>query len=383
MNTILSKRTSVWVIASIAVILLISSFVMATLGMVAIGFAGAINQCGIKVFAASPQYAPTPVPDITVQTVASKSASEAYFDQFSASQQAEMKKNAALIVSIGENRPEKLTTHDIEAAVGVAIQESHITNLTVAVDHDSLGIYQQRPSAGSWGTAAQILDPVHAINKFYDAMVRIPSAQRQSMKLIDIGIAVQIPNRAAYQRTWAWDTIASEIVSTYTNGGASQNGDGNGLSGDICTESAGVSVSSSNWQLPLASGSYCVLDGYGMRINPYSKVRKMHNGTDLACNDGDPIYAATSGTIEMAKPYGGYGNFVKINHANNISTGYGHMSRIADGITKGTEVSTGQLIGYVGSTGGSTGPHLHFEVTVDGQFTDPVPFMEQQGVKIE
>ena len=391
------RRVVSWVLASIVTFILIISLMVGFVGSIAIGFVGAIQACGIGLIFGQEGVSenlvtndpitgekledpdstetwigdPGPESDTSSTAVA---ASKAYFDQFSASQQAEMKKNAALIVKIGANRPEKLTDHDIQAAIGVAIQESHITNLLVAVDHDSLGIYQQRPSAKTWGTAEQIVDPVHAINAFYDHLVKIDPEKRKGMTLVEIGIAVQNPSVSAYTRNWKWDDIAKEIVATYKTGGSSD------LSGSICSASAGVSTG--EWQLPLTEGSYCVLDGYGMRVNPYSHKTKMHNGIDLACDNGDPIYAAHAGEVTFAGSNGSLGNYVELDHGD-VTTGYGHMVRIADNISSGGTVSAGQLLGYVGSTGGSTGPHLHFEVKVNGKFTEPIAFMEEQGVKIK
>jgi murein DD-endopeptidase MepM/ murein hydrolase activator NlpD len=82
--------------------------------------------------------------------------------------------------------------------------------------------------------------------------------------------------------------------------------------------------------------------------------------------------AAGSGTIEVAGREGGYGNYVRIRHANGYKTAYGHMLRFAEGVTKGVKVRQGQIIGYLGNTGMSTGPHLHYEVLVNNRFTNPL-----------
>ena len=99
---------------------------------------------------------------------------------------------------------------------------------------------------------------------------------------------------------------------------------------------------------------------FGMRNNPVSGVYKSHDGVDIGAAYGTAIYAAAGGTVVTAGWYGGYGNCVMINHGNGYTTLYGHQSRIA--VSAGQTVSQGQVIGYVGSTGNSTGPHLHFEV---------------------
>lgn len=105
-----------------------------------------------------------------------------------------------------------------------------------------------------------------------------------------------------------------------------------------------------------------------------------HNGIDFEGKTGMPIYAAADGTINHQGWYFNYGRTVKIGHADNFETLYAHMSRFADGMGPGSRVRKGDLIGYVGSTGRSTGPHLHFSVIVNGQFVDPQPFISGRGI---
>ncbi len=104
-----------------------------------------------------------------------------------------------------------------------------------------------------------------------------------------------------------------------------------------------------------------------------------HNGIDFEGKYGDPIYAAADGVVDHAGWYYNYGRTVKIAHADNFETLYAHMSRFAAGIAPGTYVHKGDVIGYVGSTGRSTGPHLHFSTIVDGQFVDPAPYLSENG----
>ena len=106
---------------------------------------------------------------------------------------------------------------------------------------------------------------------------------------------------------------------------------------------------------------------YGMRKHPILGYNKMHQGTDFAAPLGTPIMASGSGIILKAGWCGGGGNCVKIKHNSTYSTVYAHMSKFARGVKKGTRVSQGQIIGYVGSTGMSTGPHLHYEVIKNGK----------------
>jgi len=106
-----------------------------------------------------------------------------------------------------------------------------------------------------------------------------------------------------------------------------------------------------------------------------------HNGIDFEGKTGQPILAAADGVINHQGWYFNYGRTVKISHADNFETLYAHMSRFADGIGPGSRVRKGDLIGYVGSTGRSTGPHLHFSTIVDGQFVDPQPYISEGGAQ--
>ena len=106
---------------------------------------------------------------------------------------------------------------------------------------------------------------------------------------------------------------------------------------------------------------------YGMRKHPILGYNKMHRGTDFAAPSGTPIMASGSGTVTRARWCGGGGNCVKIKHNSTYETVYAHMKNFARGIKEGRKVKQGQIIGYVGSTGLSTGPHLHYEVIVNGK----------------
>ncbi len=113
-----------------------------------------------------------------------------------------------------------------------------------------------------------------------------------------------------------------------------------------------------------------ISSNFGMRRHPLLGYMRMHNGLDFRAGHGEPIYAVTDGVIAFAGRKGGYGNFIQINHGNNLSTGYGHMSRFAT--SAGQRVRQGQVIGYIGSTGLSTGPHLHYEMYRNGRPINPL-----------
>lgn len=110
---------------------------------------------------------------------------------------------------------------------------------------------------------------------------------------------------------------------------------------------------------------------FGWRSNPFGGAPEFHQGLDIAAPTGTTVTAAAGGTVIMAQWYGGYGNYILIDHGGGYSTGYGHLSSIY--VTTGQSVQRGQAIGAVGSTGQSTGPHLHFEVRIAGKPVDPAP----------
>ena len=115
--------------------------------------------------------------------------------------------------------------------------------------------------------------------------------------------------------------------------------------------------------------------GMGMRLHPIFQTLQVHKGVDYAAPSGTPTYTVGDGVVEFAGAQGGYGNMVIVRHANNHSTVYAHLSRIQ--VRKGQSVTQGQVIGAVGSTGWSTGPHLHFEFRVNGVYTDPQRIIQQ------
>ena len=119
--------------------------------------------------------------------------------------------------------------------------------------------------------------------------------------------------------------------------------------------------------------------GFGMRRHPILGYSRMHRGTDFAAPTGTPILAAGDGVVERAGPFSSFGNYVRIRHANGYETAYAHMSRFARGMRAGARVRQGQIIGYVGTTGRSTGPHLHYEVLRRGQQVNPMSLRVANG----
>lgn len=112
---------------------------------------------------------------------------------------------------------------------------------------------------------------------------------------------------------------------------------------------------------------------FGIRSDPFRGTAAMHAGVDIPGPVGTPIYATADGVVSHAGRQGGYGNLVELNHGKGIATRYGHLSKIL--VADNTRVTRGQLIALMGSTGRSTGPHLHYEVRIDGHAVNPIPFL--------
>jgi len=123
---------------------------------------------------------------------------------------------------------------------------------------------------------------------------------------------------------------------------------------------------------PVRSDEVRLTSGFGLRFHPLFNERRMHNGIDWAGPVGTPIVAAGNGTVEEALYKGGHGKYVRIRHANGYQTTYSHMNGFARGIEGGVKVRQGQIIGFLGNSGYSTGPHLHFEILVNNRFVDPL-----------
>jgi murein DD-endopeptidase MepM/ murein hydrolase activator NlpD len=142
-----------------------------------------------------------------------------------------------------------------------------------------------------------------------------------------------------------------------------RDGDGQYYTGD------GTAVRKALLKTPIDGAK--ITSGYGMRVNPILGYSAMHQGIDFGAPLGTPIFAAGSGVIEQIGEVNGYGNYIKLRHNGTYETAYGHISRFASGMKRGTKVKQGEVIAYVGATGRATGPHLHFEVLINGQHVNP------------
>lgn len=150
-----------------------------------------------------------------------------------------------------------------------------------------------------------------------------------------------------------------------------------GGAGDSANESGGQFFEASQADKPVTTAATLsapvsgrLTSGFGMRYHPILGYARMHSGVDFGAAWGSPIFAVSEGVVSYAGRHGGHGNYVRLEHGGGLATGYAHMSRFA--VSSGARVQAGQVIGYVGSTGLSTGPHLHYEVYRDGRTVNPL-----------
>ncbi|HYC68623.1 MAG TPA: peptidoglycan DD-metalloendopeptidase family protein [Brevundimonas sp.] len=122
-----------------------------------------------------------------------------------------------------------------------------------------------------------------------------------------------------------------------------------------------------------------ISSSFGFRRHPIAGYRRMHQGIDFAAGTGTPVVAPADGVVVEARRWGGYGNWLRIRHSNGLETGYGHLSRYASGMRAGQRVRQGQVVAFVGSTGASTGPHLHYEIWRGGRRINPAGVRTTEG----
>lgn len=248
--------------------------------------------------------------------------------------------NAATIVAVGKQMD--VPEQGWVVALATAIQESGLRNLDYG-DRDSLGLFQQRPSQG-WGTAEQIRNPTYSTTQFYRHLLAAPGWEKMS-----VNDAAQLVQRSGFPNAYGRHELAARQLSGVVHGAA-------------CTGSQARA-----WTVP-AQGA-CT-SGFGPRDGQH------HRGQDIAAPIGTPIVAAAGGTVIDSGPATGYGLWIRIQHANNVITTYGHNNR--NHVQTGQHVHAGQSIAEVGNRGESTGPHLHFQIELGGQAVDPVGFYHQQ-----
>ncbi|MGB3738164.1 MAG: M23 family metallopeptidase [Pontixanthobacter sp.] len=148
--------------------------------------------------------------------------------------------------------------------------------------------------------------------------------------------------------------------------------------GGVGTGAAPTAIVSIPSRMPLDNAA--LTSDYGMRTHPVLGGRRSHKGVDLAASTGTPIFATADGIVSKAGRFSSYGKYVSIEHGAQLQTRFAHMSRIA--VNHGDRVKKGDVIGYVGSTGRSTGPHLHYEVRIAGEAVNPIPYMVESEAQL-
>lgn len=238
----------------------------------------------------------------------------------------------------------------------------------IGSDHDSLGLFQMRPTSG-WGTVAELMDSTYQVRAFFGGPngPNYPSPAGlldiTGWQTADPGSAAQAVERSAFpDRYQNYEPVAEAIIAALTKpvSGATDNG----RPADSIPETARI-------VFPLPTGSWVRASEYGWRIHPVTGLRAFHAGTDYAAADGTPIFALADGVVRWAGPYGGYGELIVIEHTidgHRVASAYGHMWPAGLYVSVGERVTAGQHVGDVGSSGRSTGPHLHLEIRPGGAF---------------
>ncbi|GAA3386299.1 M23 family metallopeptidase [Cryptosporangium minutisporangium] len=281
-----------------------------------------------------------------------------------ASYTAEQLRNAQIIIGVGEQAGVPARGRVI--AVAAALQESRLRNLPhrgSENDRDSVGLFQQRPSQG-WGTPDQLTDPNYAAAAFYRHLLRIPGWER-----LPLTVAAQRVQGSAYPDAYAkWEPTATALVLRFTAGTAE----------GLCA--------ATRWTVPVKGPV-----GSGFR----PPDRPGHAGVDIIVPRYTVIHAASAGTVITSKCNASTGNcdvdgspavkgcgwYVEIAHTTGLTTRYCHMVT-RPLVTAGQTVVAGQPLGRVGSSGNSSGPHLHFETRVNGDAVDPIAFMAARGAAL-
>lgn len=237
-------------------------------------------------------------------------------------------------------------------------------------DHDSLGIFQMRVASG-WGNVAELMDPNYQARAFFGGpngpnfpspagLLDIPGWQQ-----MDPGSAAQAVEVSAFpDRYRNWRPAADTILRALTRNTGT--GEPPGSSGIPET---------STIVFPLPSGSYTSTDSFGWRNDPFTGARVFHSGSDLAAASGTPIFAVADGRVVVAEFSGNWGGLIVLEHTvagARVASYYAHMWQDGIHVTAGETVAAGQHIGDVGSSGYSTGPHLHLEIRPGGRGEPPV-----------
>lgn len=234
-------------------------------------------------------------------------------------------------------------------------------------DHDSLGLFQMRPAAG-WGSVAELMNPAYQASAFYGGPTGPNAGSPRG--LLDVsgwqdlerGAAAQAVEVSAFpDRYREYEPVAEAILKALTRAGG-RGGDAGGNPPRVPETTRVV--------FPLPDGSYTSTDGFGWRIDPVTRERRFHAGSDLAAPASTPILAVADGRVVFAGERGTYGGLIVLEHTvagQVVASFYAHMYDEGIHVAVGDTVAAGQHIGDVGSAGKSTGPHLHLEIRPGGE----------------
>ena len=304
------------------------------------------------------------------------------FDKWNAQQVS----NARVIAQVGMQSG--VGAWGVTIALATAMQESTLNNLNGG-HLDSQGLFQQRPSQG-WGTQQQITTPTFAALSFYGVNPAVPNrglTDVKGWKSLPLTEAAQRVQGSGFPGAYArWEPDARRLTD-FVLKGAKPGGQPITVAAPVnCSTGPQQPVSADGFVNPLKPASYRMVSPFGRRFHPIKHVWKLHDGQDMAAPTGTPIHAACSGKVVFAGVLGSGGNTTTVDCGGSIQTRYMHQSAFKTKV--GAQVKAGSVIGLVGSTGGSTGPHLHFTVLTGakrpngGTAVDPVPFMKKHGASL-
>jgi murein DD-endopeptidase MepM/ murein hydrolase activator NlpD len=273
--------------------------------------------------------------------------------------------NAALVINAGQALG--LDTRAQTIGVMTAMGESSLLVLDRGdvAGPDSRGLFQQRDN-GAWGTYADRMDPTTSATNFFTALAAVPGWATLSPTLAAHRVQ---RNADPFHYVPYWDPAVAVVTAL---AGVPVTGIAPGAGDLACTNPAPAgAITVDGWTKPTIGP---VTSGFGIRWG------RPHNGTDIAPPCDAPIYAAAAGIVVRAGPSTGYGNLIAIDHGGGTVTRYAHMYPDDLLVAVGDQVPAGTQIARVGSYGDSTGCHLHFEIQLNGVFTDPQPYLQRQGV---
>ena len=289
---------------------------------------------------------------------------------FKASSFADLLDRIAMIEEIAEADKRRLdemsvAANEVKAAMAdlqlqLSEQEEAIAELTEAAQVQEEKRVQ----------AEELLNKLVSKGAEFEAMMDESEAAQDEL-LQEIAAKEKEFDQAKYREWLATSVVTTKATQAATKPSGGGNSGGGSGSGGGNSGGGGGQTSSSGWLTPVSG--YRVTSVFGWRLHPVHGYYRMHNGVDLACAQGTPIYASRSGQVTTATYGKDAGYYVSINHGDGFASVYMHMTHYV--VKAGSYVSQGQLIGYVGSTGASTGPHLHFGISYNGTYVNPMKYI--------